>query len=572
LTALTSHAEDNLDHNLPLMYWYAMEPLAERNLERALALAISAGENIPLLADFMLRRIGSAGDTAAMDALVAGLGKAESSEEQMTFLNAIRSSLVGRRQASAPQQWAKVSGALVRSADPEVVLQATALGVTFGDADSLAQMRLQIVDDSIATNARLVSLNSLLDAGDKGLLPTLGKLLDADVELKEAAIQGLAQYDDESVSAILLAAYAEMTARERRLALGTLCARVHSGKALLAAIEDKRVPGADLTGDLVAQLQFLSDAEVDEMLAKTWGKVSNSAADKLKIIQEMKAIVEGESHHEDVELGRAIFTKTCMKCHQLYGVGYKIGPDLTGSNRANLDYLLSNIVDPSAVMAKEYRPTIVLTDDGRVVNGLIKAEDDRSLTLQTSDALVTIPKDEIDQRRESEKSMMPEDQLKQFSPQQVKSLFAYLQGKQQVPLLADQENASTLFNGKDLSGWSGASGLWSVEDGELVGRTTGLKHNEWLVSDLSVEDFHLSLEVKLVANQGNSGIQFRSQAKAGEVSGYQADIGKGWWGKLYEEHGRALLWDKSGEEHVELGEWNRYEIIARHHHIVTKIN
>ena len=186
--------------------------------------------------------------------------------------------------------------------------------------------------------------------------------------------------------------------------------------------------------------------------------------------------------------------------------------------------------------------------------------------------MVTIPKAEIDERVESDKSMMPDDQLKQFKPHEVRSLIAYLQGKQQTPMLATKDNVASIFNGRDLTGWSGTDGLWSVENGELVGRTDGLKRNEWIVSDLSAENFHLTLEVKLVDNAGNSGIQFRSKAHDGEVSGYQADIGKGWWGKLYEEHGRALLWNKSGEEHVKLGEWNTYEVIANGHHIVTKIN
>lgn len=572
LKALTSHAGDAGDHNLPLMYWYAMEPLAEVDMERALALAISAGENIPLLGEFMLRRIGSTGDSQAMDTLVAGLAKAESSNSQLTFLKAIRSALVGQRQASAPKGWAQASGKLLQSSNAEVVLQATALGVTFGDEASLSQMRSQIANDSVDQQTRLVALNSLLDAGDKGLLPTLSSLLESEGELKEAAIRGMAQYDDATVAPALLGAYQEMTPQERRLSLGTLCSRVDSGKTLLGAIANKQLPGTDLTADLVAQLQFLGNEDIDKMLEETWGKVTNSAEDKLQIIEEMKALVAQKDSATDVELGRAIFAKTCMKCHQLYGVGYKIGPDLTGSNRANLDYLLSNIVDPSAVMAKEYRPTIILTDDARVVNGLLKVEDSRSITLQTSDALVTIPKDEIEQRRESDKSMMPEDQLKQFSPLEVRSLFAYLQGKQQTPMLATEENAPTIFNGKDLSGWSGNEELWSVEDGELVGRTTGLKRNEWIVSDLSVQDFHLTLEVKLAANQGNSGIQFRSLAKDGEVSGYQADIGQGWWGKLYEEHGRALLWEKSGEKHVKNGDWNLYEVIAKGSHIETKIN
>jgi hypothetical protein len=144
----------------------------------------------------------------------------------------------------------------------------------------------------------------------------------------------------------------------------------------------------------------------------------------------------------------------------------------------------------------------------------------------------------------------------------------------QVPLLATKQNQMTFFNGKDLAGWSGDEALWSVQDGEIVGRVPeGLKHNAFLFSDMSAENFRLKLKVKLIPNQANSGIQFRSQSLPdGEAKGYQADIGKGWWGKLYEENGRALLWDKSGEQHVKPGEWNDYEIIATGSRIRTFIN
>ena len=81
---------------------------------------------------------------------------------------------------------------------------------------------------------------------------------------------------------------------------------------------------------------------------------------------------------------------------------------------------------------------------------------------------------------------------------------------------------------------------------------------------MAADDFRLSLDVKLVGNRGNSGIQFRSEALPdGEMRGYQADVGAGWWGKLYEENGRGLLVDKSGEQFVKAGEWNHYEISAR---------
>jgi hypothetical protein len=140
-------------------------------------------------------------------------------------------------------------------------------------------------------------------------------------------------------------------------------------------------------------------------------------------------------------------------------------------------------------------------------------------------------------------------------------------------MLATVDNAAGLFNGRDLSGWHGAAELWSVEDGQIVGRTSGLDHNEFLKSELLAGDFRLSLEVKLVDNEGNSGIQFRSEAlDGGEVKGYQADVGAGWWGKLYDEHGRGLLWDKPGEMHVKPGQWNRYEIVCEGSRLRTWIN
>ena len=75
--------------------------------------------------------------------------------------------------------------------------------------------------------------------------------------------------------------------------------------------------------------------------------------------------------------------KTCAACHTLFGEGGKIGPDITGSNRANLDYILENVLDPSAIVGKDYRMTILALKDGRVVSGLIQKETDSALTIRT---------------------------------------------------------------------------------------------------------------------------------------------------------------------------------------------
>jgi len=113
-----------------------------------------------------------------------------------------------------------------------------------------------------------------------------------------------------------------------------------------------------------------------------------------------------------------------------------------------------------------------------------------------------------------------------------------------------------------------------VEDGELVGRsTTGLAANKYASSDFLLEDFRLTLEVKLADNTSNSGVQFRSRrTPSGDMIGPQADIGAEWWGKLYEVGGRNLIGDVDATSFVRQGQWNTYEIVATGNRFLTALN
>ena len=118
----------------------------------------------------------------------------------------------------------------------------------------------------------------------------------------------------------------------------------------------------------------------------------------------------------------------------LFGVGGQVGPDLTGSNRADLDYVLSNVLDPSALIGKDYMAHVIATTDGRVLTGIIRAEDKDRVTLVTANETITLPKSEIEQRRSSEQSMMAEDLWKPLSEHEVRSLVSYLASPGQVAL------------------------------------------------------------------------------------------------------------------------------------------
>jgi putative heme-binding domain-containing protein len=319
----------------------------------------------------------------------------------------------------------------------------------------------------------------------------------------------------------------------------------------------------------------LKDPEVSTLLTQAYGSVRESPADKQQEMERYRRIYRaGGSQPGDALRGRVVFARTCQQCHSLFDTGGNVGPDLTGSNRQDLDYLLQNMVDPNAVIPNEYRASTVTTKDGRSLTGRVLQQDGQALVLVTANETLTVPRTEVAEVVQEERSMMPEGLLAGLSDQEVRDLVYYLGRPGQVPLLATAETLDSFFNRRDLAGWEGDAALWSVENGEMVGRAAkGLARNEFLKSQMVLRDFRFECEVKLVPNTENSGIQFRSEARPdGGVRGYQADIGAGWWGKLYEEHGRALLWDRSGEAHVRPGEWNRYEIAAVGHRIRTWIN
>src|SRR6185436_2844601 len=108
------------------------------------------------------------------------------------------------------------------------------------------------------------------------------------------------------------------------------------------------------------------------------------------------------------------------------GEGGKTGPDLTGGGRDNLDYLLENILDPSAVVTSDFRMSILDLKDGRVLNGLISAKTERTVTVKTMTETLTLERGEIAEIHESTLSLMPEGLLEALTPDQARDLITYL--------------------------------------------------------------------------------------------------------------------------------------------------
>ena len=562
LTRLLSHAEDDTDHNLPYLYWYALEPLVADNPAKGLKLA--ADGKIPMLLTFAARRVGAIGTPESLDLLTKSISVAKTDEHRVAYLGGLREATKGKRQVPMPTGWATAFEALAKSPSADVRNQAMSLAVVFGDKTALATFRRVLGDVKAEPAARLAALTTLVDARDVEIAPLLHAAL-ADKDLRSAALRGLAAFDHEKTPAVILAGYGTFTQGEKREAVGTLAARASYAKELMAAVAAKTILASDIPAEIVRQLRAFQDVSLDKQIADLWGTVRESPAERKALIAQWKTkLTTPTKTPADVSLGRAVFTKTCLNCHTLYAVGAQVGPEITGANRGSVDYLLENILDPSAVIPKEYAATRIVLKDERSIIGIVKSEVNGVLTVQTDRETLTIAVADIASRKASELSMMPDDILKQVNEHEFRSLIAYLQTTAQVPQLATADNAKDFFNGKDLTNWDGDKKLWKVDNGEIVGKTTtGLKRNNFLVSQTTVQDFKLSLKVKLTPDKENSGVQFRSEPLPdGEMRGAQADIGSGWWGKLYEESGRGILAKEGGEKFVKPGEWNDYVVEA----------
>lgn len=144
-----------------------------------------------------------------------------------------------------------------------------------------------------------------------------------------------------------------------------------------------------------------------------------------------------------------------------------------------------------------------------------------------------------------------------------------------VPPSPDEEGFVPIFDGKSLRGWRGDAKLWIPEGRVLVGRSPGISHNDFLVSEREWGDFELRLQFRMVDGKGNSGIQIRSREIPGHVSGYQADLGENYWGCLYDEARRNRVLVKAPPELetvLELDGWNEYAIRCEKDRVILKIN
>jgi putative heme-binding domain-containing protein len=429
---LLKRSEDVNDPHIPLLLWWAIESKAISHRDQVVALLHDSDSwQTPIMRTTIIERIGrrylAEGTEADLAECARLIDAAPGSSELELLLRGMEKALEGRRLAHLPPLLEKPITALLK-AQPENL---TVLRLAFRlGSDTAYQRALTLATDGGTTESTRISLIELLGQAEKAdCVPALLNAMTKSKSdsLRAAILTALQSFADPSIAKTLLDIYATLTPGLRGKVHTLLLSRPASRLAFLKAVDAGSIAAKDVPLDQVRQLAASKDGQIARLVEKHWGKVAPPPPGAK--IARINAILHALGQRPgDVAKGKGHFTKVCATCHTLHGEGNKIGPDLTTADRRNRQFMVTNIVDPSAIIRPEFVSQVIATKDGRQLTGLVIETNGDAFTLvNEKNERTLLTKQQIEAMEPSSVSLMPENLLDQFDEQQIRDLFAYIQ-------------------------------------------------------------------------------------------------------------------------------------------------
>jgi putative membrane-bound dehydrogenase-like protein len=431
--ALLSRALDASDHNLPALIWTGLIPVAVSDPDGLATLATTS--RIPGVTRSIAHRLAEDIDTrpAPLNILLSA-EPARPAEFRTQVAAGLVDALAGWSKARKPESWDKFQAAATRTGDQALFAGVRDLSVLFGDGRALAEVKRLALDEQAEIETRKRAVRTLIESRPGDLRSICERLIRVRY-VNAVAVRGLALFDDPEIGRALARNYRAFHLADRPAVLDTLVSRPSFARALLDQMAAGNIPRGDLTPFHARQIRSMGEHDLTGKLTSVWGELRDSDSERRRRIGEFKkSLSSGALIQGDLGRGRVLFDRLCGTCHRLHGNGGAIGPDLTGSGRDNLDYLLENVIDPSASVSADFRMMVVAMNDGRVLNGLLKEQSPRTITLQTQTEAIVLERSAIAGLRPSPSSLMPDGLLDSLNSQETRDLIAYLAHPTQVEL------------------------------------------------------------------------------------------------------------------------------------------
>jgi putative heme-binding domain-containing protein len=412
---LAQHKEDSEDHNLPKMIWFGLEPLVKANPKAGLELLKNT--KINMIANYIARRLMDANEHAL---LVTYLEK--NTQNIVPILEGMRDGLDERIDLKAPKNWNAVSKKL-KLKKGEVAKLASLISQRFGETDATQNNLALLKNKNSTILQRREALNYLAAAKRVELKNELPSLFNQ-IPLRMDVISAIANFNEDNLGALLVGNYKALSLAEKRRAIETLSSRPKYGWQLTQALKNQIIPKSDIPAYTARQLLRV----VGSGFIEYWGPIEQEQSLEKAYIKYRNILTPASILEANVKKGEIVFQKSCGSCHKMYGNGGNIGPELTGSNRANLDYFLFNVLNPSGEIQEDYKLVVITTRDGRTYSGNVIAENDRQVTMRiVGKESSKINKSDIQSREVMPSSLMPVGILETIQENEVLDLVKYMQ-------------------------------------------------------------------------------------------------------------------------------------------------
>ncbi len=427
---LLYRAEDTKDKHNPLLIWWALESKAIT--DRAAILALLKETPLwqaPVFSEHIASRLGqryTAERTPEnLETAAQLLALAPSPQATDLLIKGMELGLQGDRVTSVPAALQKQVAAIWEARPHTPALIGVALRLNHAAATPDALKLLEAKSTSAADRKSLLQL--LSERGIDAAVPVILTLLKA--ETKDSAridlLTALSRFNTPEIADSMLAILPKATAAVRATIVNSLTRRADWARALLETVDRGETKKEALTpGDLFA-IQNLKDPGADKLVKKHWGNLRPSSQAKEQRITQIRKLIAPKVGSP--EKGREVFRARCGICHALNGEGAKIGPDLSGYERDNLDFMIPAIVDPSLGIREEYTAFNITTKAGQALIGFITENDPKAVSLMDLAGNKTrLAREEIGTLAALPTSVMPEGLLDGVSDGDVRDLFAYL--------------------------------------------------------------------------------------------------------------------------------------------------
>lgn len=434
IRALIESEKGTDDPNNPLLIWWALESKAEHDRPAVTGLFKDARLwDLPLVREVLLSRLMQryvmAGGPDNFAAATALLKYAPSAGAARPLLNGLSEGLRGRSLAGLPEDFNMV----VERYRAQLGENSLSLALRRGDEQALEEATLLIRNPDTDLGEKLEYLQIVGDLDLPQLVPVLLELVknnQTSPAVRQNALQALCRYPDPNIGREVAGWYPDRLRAERdvrQAAQELLISRPEWSTALLDKIQETRqIAAEDIPLEKVQQLLSLDDENIRKRALDIWPEIEPlTLEEKTKTVRRIKTVVNDQPG--DALIGKVLFARSCGSCHQLFGQGGTIGPDLTGYERKNLDYLLLHIVDPSADIREGFVNYSLTTTNGQHLSGIVIENSGKMVRLRSLSGMIhEFSSEQIQGLRARPVSLMPERLLDPLSDRELQHLFEYL--------------------------------------------------------------------------------------------------------------------------------------------------